>query len=91
MEHAVRIDQELTERGHAEVLTDRLPACVRRAHKLAQSGIVVSIGPTGQLAEDDDEGSSQGKQQDPHSLCKLRNTKLTRYVVNMSEYRPCRA
>lgn len=78
MEQAARIDQELTDHGYAEVQTDRLAACIRKAHELAQSGLVVSIGPTGQLADDVNSSHTEEKQQDPLNLCKLRNSKLSR-------------
>ena len=82
MERAARIDQELTDHGYAEVKTDRLAACIRKAHELAHSGLVVSIGPTGQIADDLNSLNTEAKQQDPQNLCKLRNTKLTWLVIN---------
>ena len=80
MEHAIKLDRELTEYGRGVLLTDTLSACLRKAVHLAQTGLVVSVGPVG-LLEGDGEGRKQTEGSgDPESVCKARNSRLSRFV-----------
>lgn len=88
MERAIKLDRELTEYGRGVLLTDTLSACLRKAVHWAQTGLVVSVGPVG-LLEGDGEGRKQTEGSgDPESVCKARNSRLSRFVwcpVQVSE------
>lgn len=80
MERAVKLDRELTEYGRGVLLTDTLSVCLKKAAQWAQTGLVLSVGPAGQLNLGVVGGKSLEISSDPESVCKSRNSRLTRFV-----------
>lgn len=80
MERAIKLDRELTEYGRGVLLTNTLAVCLKKAAHWAQTGLVVSVGPVG-LLEGDGEGRKLPEGSgDPESVCKARNSRLSRFV-----------
>ena len=80
MERAIKLDRELTEYGRGVLLTDTPSACIKKAVYWAQTGLVVSVGPVGLLEGDGEGGKSTDGSGDPESVCKARNSRLSRFV-----------
>ena len=80
MERAVKLDRELTEYGRGLLLTDTLSACLKKAAQWAQTGLVLSVGPAGQLNLGVVGEKSLDTSSDPESVCKSRNSRLSRFV-----------
>ena len=80
MERAIKLDRELTEYGRGVLLTDSLPVCLKKAAHWAQTGLVVSVGPVGLLEGDGEGGKLPEGSGDPESVCKARNSRLSRFV-----------
>lgn len=80
MERAVKLDRELTEYGRGVLLTDTLSACLKKAAQWAQTGLVLSVGPAGQLNLGVVGEKSLDTSSDPESVCKSRNSRLSRFV-----------
>lgn len=80
MERAVKLDRELTEYGRGVLLTDTVSVCLKKAAQWAQTGLVLSVGPVGQLNLGVVGEKSLEMSSDPESVCKLRNSHLTRFV-----------
>lgn len=80
MERAVKLDRELTEYGRGVLLTDTVSVCLKKAAQWAQTGLVLSVGPVGQLNLGVVGEKSLETSSDPESVCKLWNSHLTRFV-----------
>ena len=82
MERAVKLDRELTEYGRGVLLTDTLSACLKKAAEWAQTGLVLSVGPVDQLDWGGDGKKLAEGSGDPESVCKARNSRLSRFVYS---------
>lgn len=80
MERAIKLDRELTEYGRGVLLTDTLSVCLKKAAQWAQTGLVVSVGPVDLLEEGSEGEKSVEGSGDPESVCKARNSRLSRLV-----------
>ena len=80
MERAIKLDRELTEYGRGVLVTATLSVCLNKAAHWAQKGLVVSVGRVGLLEGDGEGGKSTERSGDPESVCKARNSRLSRFV-----------
>lgn len=74
MERAIKMDRDLSQYGKAEVLSDKLSSCLKKATGLARTGLVLSVGPVGRQEKELNESPNN----DPQAICKQRNQQLTR-------------
>lgn len=86
MERAIKLDRELTEYGRGVLLTDTMSVCLKKAAQWAQTGLVVSVGPVGLLDGGGDEEKSREGSGDPESVCKARNSRMSRFVCYLYEF-----
>ena len=87
MERAIKLDRELTEYGRGVLLTDTLSVCLKKAAQWAQTGLVVSVGPVDLLEEGSEVEKSVEGSGDPESVCKARNSRLSRLVYYLIQSR----
>ena len=80
MERAIKLDRELTEYGRGVLLTESGSVCLKKAAQWAQTGLVLSVGPVDLLGEGFVGDTRIEALGDPESVCKLRNSHLTRFV-----------
>ena len=85
MERAIKLDRELTEYGRGVLLTDTLSVCLKKAAQWAQTGLVLSVGPVGLLEGGGDGKKSVERSGDPESVCKARNSRLSRLAYCVEE------
>ena len=71
MERAIKMDRDLSQYGKAEVLSDRLSSCLKKATGLARTGLVLSVGRQ-------EKELNESPNNDPQAICKQRNQQLTR-------------
>ncbi|XP_043571193.1 probable E3 ubiquitin-protein ligase HECTD4 [Chiloscyllium plagiosum] len=81
MEKVVKMDRDMTKTGYCEVITEEAVAALRKATKWAQSGLIVSVGPPVEAANQDaTSGLTTGdkKKTARTSICREKNAELAR-------------